>query len=307
MTRSKVKLEFISNDASRRKSFGKRNKGLQKKVNELSTLCGIPACAIIYSPYNTNPDVWPSNAGAHSVISEFRALPVLDRQKKMLDQETFIRQRIAKVSEQLSKEKRESRVGEMTEVMFQCLDGNMGMFDLNIVDLNDLSYIIDQKLKDLHRKIDVLGYSPAMEVGESSNAAAAAAPSQGSGATLAGTVHEVGSYSSTAGAAALFNSIQQQIPPPGAPNVGLYEQPWSQSQNQYQQQSFVEMMNHQHMSHAGEQMGFQFMGHNHHHPHHQPQQQQIPGYSSITPVAASSSSTNPVTRPNPTTNHIWIP
>ncbi|CAA7052358.1 unnamed protein product [Microthlaspi erraticum] len=108
-----------------------------------------------------------------------------------------------------------------------------------------------------------------MEVGESSNAAAAAAPSQGSGATLAGTVHE--------------------------------------SQNQYQQQSFVEMMNHQHMSHAGEQMGFQFMGHNHHHPHHQPQQQQIPGDSSIAPVAASSSSTNPVTGPNPTTNHIWFP
>ncbi|CAA7052359.1 unnamed protein product [Microthlaspi erraticum] len=55
MTRSKVKLEFISNDASRKNTFRKRNKGLLKKVNELSTLCGIPACAIIYSPYNTNP------------------------------------------------------------------------------------------------------------------------------------------------------------------------------------------------------------------------------------------------------------
>ncbi|CAA7045188.1 unnamed protein product [Microthlaspi erraticum] len=97
-----------------------------------------------------------------------------------------------------------------------------------------------------------------MEVGESSNAAAAAAPSQGSGAALAGTVHE--------------------------------------TQNQYQQQSFVEMMN--------EQMGFQFMGHNH---HHQPQQQQIPGDSPIAPPGASSSSTNPVTGPNPTTNNIWFP
>ncbi|CAA7022034.1 unnamed protein product [Microthlaspi erraticum] len=82
-----------------------------KKVNELSTLCGVPACAIIYSPYTTNPDVWPSNAGAHSVISEFRALPVLDQQKKMLDQEAFIRQRIAKLSEQLRKRVRRAGSG----------------------------------------------------------------------------------------------------------------------------------------------------------------------------------------------------
>ncbi|CAA7045509.1 unnamed protein product [Microthlaspi erraticum] len=267
MTRSKVKLAYISNDCKRKSTFRKRNKGLLKKVNELSTLCGVSACAIVYSPYTTNPDVWPSNAGVHSVISEFRGLPVLDQQKKMLDQEAFIRQRITKASEHLKKVSKENREREMTELMFQWLKGNVGRFHLNIVDLNDLGFMIDQKLKDLNRRIDVLGYPAAMEVGEPSNAAAAAA--------------------------ALFNSIQQQqqIPPPGAPNVGLYEQPWNQTQNQYQQQSFVEMMN--------EQMGFQFMGHNHHHHHHQPQQQQIPGDSSIAPAAASSSSAKPRYRAKP--------
>ena len=31
-----------------------------KKVSELSTLCGIEACAIVYSPYDAQPEVWPS-------------------------------------------------------------------------------------------------------------------------------------------------------------------------------------------------------------------------------------------------------
>ncbi|CAH8387939.1 unnamed protein product [Eruca vesicaria subsp. sativa] len=56
----------------------KRKKGLLKKVNELSTLCGINACAIIYSPYDTNPEVWPSNFGVQRVISDYRQLPEME-------------------------------------------------------------------------------------------------------------------------------------------------------------------------------------------------------------------------------------
>ncbi|CAH8259504.1 unnamed protein product [Arabidopsis lyrata] len=63
MTRKKVKVAYISNNSSRKATFKKRKKGLMKKVNELSTLCGINACAIIYSPYDSNPEVWPSNSG----------------------------------------------------------------------------------------------------------------------------------------------------------------------------------------------------------------------------------------------------
>ncbi|KAF5764506.1 putative transcription factor MADS-type1 family [Helianthus annuus] len=51
MTRKKVKLAFIMNDSARKATYKKRKKGLMKKVNELSTLCGIDACVIIYSPY----------------------------------------------------------------------------------------------------------------------------------------------------------------------------------------------------------------------------------------------------------------
>ncbi|CAA7015906.1 unnamed protein product [Microthlaspi erraticum] len=305
-----------------------------KKVNELSTLCGITACAIIYSPYDSNPEVWPSNAGVQRVISEFRTLPEMDQHKKMVDQETFLRQRIAKASEHLKRQRKDNRELEMTEVMFQCLVGNMGMFHLNIMDLNDLGYLIDQYLKDVNRRIEIMR-NAGMEIGESSNAAAEAeAPAEGTDSGLmaivpaattpATTVHEVGASSSSAAAMAFFNPIQQQhhqpqpqhFRLPAAPHAGFYEQPrglnLNQSHLQNQQQWFMEMMNHpEQMSYAAEQMGFPFMDdnqhhRNHHHHHHQPQQQQQnSGESSAAPTTVSSSSIVPVTSPN-FTNNIWF-
>ncbi|CAH2054913.1 unnamed protein product [Thlaspi arvense] len=332
MTRKKVKLAFIANDSSRKATFKKRKKGLMKKVNELSTLCGITACAIIYSPYDSNPEVWPSNSGVQRVVTEFRTLPEMDQHKKMVDQETFLRQRIAKASEHLKRQRKDNREIEMTEVMFQCLVGNMGMFHLNIMDLNDLGYLIEQYLKDINRRIEILGNS-GMEVGESSNAVAATSPSEaakslaiGTATTTQGaTTHEVGASSSAAAAAAFFNSIQhqhhqQQYLHPVPPHVGFYEQSrnlnLNQNHNQNQQQWFMEMVNNpEQMNYAAEQMGFPFMDDNHHgrshhhqhqiHQHHHLQQQQVPNDSSTAPATTSSTNIISGANPNPN-NNLWF-
>ena len=94
MTRKKVKLAFILNNASRKATYKKRKKGLLKKVHELSTLCGIPAGAIIYSPYDPTPEVWPDADGIQQVIAAFRSLPELERHKNMVNQEEYLKQRI---------------------------------------------------------------------------------------------------------------------------------------------------------------------------------------------------------------------
>ncbi|KAI4333301.1 hypothetical protein L6164_018131 [Bauhinia variegata] len=41
MTRGKVKLQLIANESTRRAAFRKRKKGLLKKVDELTKLCGV--------------------------------------------------------------------------------------------------------------------------------------------------------------------------------------------------------------------------------------------------------------------------
>ncbi|MBA0875894.1 hypothetical protein Goshw_003691 [Gossypium schwendimanii] len=60
MIRKKVKLAYITNDSSRKATYKKRKKGLMKKMSELSTYCGIDTCAIMYSPYESETEFWPS-------------------------------------------------------------------------------------------------------------------------------------------------------------------------------------------------------------------------------------------------------
>ncbi|PQM37957.1 agamous-like MADS-box protein AGL80 isoform X1 [Prunus yedoensis var. nudiflora] len=115
----KVSLTYITNDSARKATFKKRKKGLMKKANELSTLCDIQACVIIYSQYESHPEVWPSPLGVQHIVSQFRSLPEMDQSKKMVNQETFLRQRIVKAKEQLKKLRKENREKEMSRVMFQ--------------------------------------------------------------------------------------------------------------------------------------------------------------------------------------------
>ncbi|KAJ4837015.1 hypothetical protein Tsubulata_020368 [Turnera subulata] len=155
MTRKKVKLAFIDNDAARKATFKKRRKGLIKKVSELSTLCGVDACAIIYSPYETQPEVWPSPVGVHRVLSQFREMPEIEQSKKMVNHESFLHQRIAKTGEQLKKQRRDNREKEVTQAMYQCLMGK-SLAGLNMVDLSDLGWLIDQTIKDIDRQTETL-------------------------------------------------------------------------------------------------------------------------------------------------------
>ena len=85
MTRKKVKLAYISNDSARKATFKKRKKGLMKKVSELSTLCGIEACAIVYSPYDAQPEVWPSPIMVQRVLARFKNMPEMEQSKKMVN------------------------------------------------------------------------------------------------------------------------------------------------------------------------------------------------------------------------------
>jgi hypothetical protein len=186
MTRKKVKLAFIVNDSARKATFKKRRKGLMKKVSELSTLCGIDACAIIYSPYDSQPEVWPSPLGVQRVLSKFKTMPEMEQSKKMVNQESFLRQRITKASEQLRKQRKENREKEVTQAMFQCLTGKINLANLNMIDLNDLGWMIDRNLKDVEKRVETLNKRSRSSTGGTSHtsqlaavAATGAGPSNG--------------------------------------------------------------------------------------------------------------------------------
>ncbi|EOY10302.1 AGAMOUS-like 80, putative [Theobroma cacao] len=120
MTRKKVKLSYITKDSARKSTFKKGKKGLLKKASELSTLCGIEGFMIIYNPYDAQ-----------------------------------LEQRIEQANKQLKRQCRDNREKETTQVMFQCL-AKQGLEILNVTDLSDLGWLLEQNLKDIDKKIYTL-------------------------------------------------------------------------------------------------------------------------------------------------------
>ncbi|KAG8391410.1 hypothetical protein BUALT_Bualt01G0184700 [Buddleja alternifolia] len=156
MTRKKVTLAYITNDSERKASFKKRKKGLIKKVNELSTLCDVEACAIIYSPYDEDPEVWPSRQGAEAVLARFMNLSEMDQTRKMVNQESFTRQRIKKAEEQLHRIRKENKHKELEIFMYKCIASVASMDDFDVRDAKEMRWVVNQTLRTINSKMEAL-------------------------------------------------------------------------------------------------------------------------------------------------------
>jgi hypothetical protein len=155
MPRRKVKLAFISEELARKVTYNKRKKGLIKKVAELTTLCDVPACAIISSPFDSETEVWPNREGAMKVIDRYHNSYMLD-EKRNVNQERFIMQMITKGRDQARKMKHDNREKELNLLMFICLQNNNIAIDLNAEELKDFDKLVEKKLKEVGSKIETL-------------------------------------------------------------------------------------------------------------------------------------------------------
>ncbi|XP_057418134.1 LOW QUALITY PROTEIN: agamous-like MADS-box protein AGL80 [Lotus japonicus] len=154
MTRRKGKLAFIVKDSARKATYRKRKKGLMKKVDELSTLWGIEACAIIYSPFEPQPVIWPSPSWVQRALERLKTMPELELSKKMVNQETLMKQMILKVKDQVMNQRKENREKEMDLHMYRCINARKVLPNMNMNDLNDLAWVIDQNLKEVDRELE---------------------------------------------------------------------------------------------------------------------------------------------------------
>ncbi|ESQ32186.1 hypothetical protein EUTSA_v10004893mg [Eutrema salsugineum] len=156
MTRQKVKMVYIENESSRKSTYKKRKSGILKKAYELATLCDVPIAVMIDSPYDLSPEMWPSREAVEHVVSEWNKLSVMEKTKKMVNQETFLQQRIFKSNESWKKMWKENKELEMKEVMFDCLSGKTSVTRTKKSDLRDFNCVIEQYLKDLNRRVEIL-------------------------------------------------------------------------------------------------------------------------------------------------------
>ncbi|MBA0761620.1 hypothetical protein Gotri_024241, partial [Gossypium trilobum] len=119
-------------------------------MSELSTLCGINACAIMYSPYESQLEVWPSPIEGQQVLSKFRMILEMEQRKNMVNQESFLSQRTVKVVEQLKKHCKDNQEKEMTLVMFNNICGKWVIHGFNFRDINDLN----EKISNIDKRMD---------------------------------------------------------------------------------------------------------------------------------------------------------
>uniref|UniRef100_A0A803KU18 MADS-box domain-containing protein n=1 Tax=Chenopodium quinoa TaxID=63459 RepID=A0A803KU18_CHEQI len=90
MTRKKVKLAFIENNTARKATLSKRTHGLVKKTQELSVLCDVDACVIIYAKDTQVPVVWPSSdPEVRRIIAKYQDNPDMYQLERRLDQQSF--------------------------------------------------------------------------------------------------------------------------------------------------------------------------------------------------------------------------
>ncbi|XP_059296607.1 agamous-like MADS-box protein AGL92 [Lycium ferocissimum] len=153
MTRKKVKLALIESITERKASYKKRQKGFLKKAQEISTLCDVDVAIVIYSAYHNEPVVFPNHGVAIDTFTKLRQLSELEQLENMASLEEFTKQRIKKLEAQLLKVRKGNRVKEFTNKMHEMLNGKDIPSGMHPNDLNDLSYVINQNLKQVHEAI----------------------------------------------------------------------------------------------------------------------------------------------------------
>lgn len=152
MGRRKVTHELISEKSTRRVTFRKRKEGILKKINELTILCGLRACAIIYSDYKDGPEVWPNRREVRVLLNRFSALPKEKQTKYMMDQKDLMTRMIQDAEKKLEKEQMHSRAMEL---------GMIAAFS----DLDDADYsedlikaadVVEKRINVIRQRIEAL-------------------------------------------------------------------------------------------------------------------------------------------------------
>ncbi|XP_047331933.1 agamous-like MADS-box protein AGL80 [Impatiens glandulifera] len=161
MGRSKVKYSYILNHTLRRNTLRKRRLCVAKKLYELTTLCDVEACTVIYSEIDSEPFVWPSIDEVRRLITKYHTFSKAERGKRKVNQETFTRQRLGKTEEMLRRQQRENRRNQMTYIMYQSMiNPQTAMSRLNVEDFVELDRVTGQNLEEVTRMMATFNPPP---------------------------------------------------------------------------------------------------------------------------------------------------
>ncbi|KAL6322390.1 hypothetical protein AAG906_007943 [Vitis piasezkii] len=161
MGRSRLPLELIPKEKSRKITFQKRTMGLKKKTYEISTLCGVDACVIIYNWTSDDrpmePIFWPSNPEeVKSIINRYKEHSKEERGLKTLDLSGFFEERTKKIQKEISKLGHQGA----DQTKYPTWDDRLN--DLSADQLRELVNALGNKLEVIKSRVELLKMSQAL-------------------------------------------------------------------------------------------------------------------------------------------------
>jgi hypothetical protein len=119
----------LESEKKRKKALRRRLPILVKKTEQFATLCGVPACLVVYSPGEAEPVVWPSPEAAADVVQKYRDQPDVRNFKNELDCKEFLQQKNDKVRAQISRVQQQRREAEIKLAITEAVAGRRVSFD----------------------------------------------------------------------------------------------------------------------------------------------------------------------------------
>ncbi|KAL2944898.1 Agamous-like MADS-box protein AGL17 [Bienertia sinuspersici] len=167
MGRVKIAMEFISKEKARNNTFAKRKKGLLKKGQELSILCNVPVCIIIY-PYKEGkqqqqqqPEVYSFKEDietaksirdpkiAWEIIDRYLRVPNEEKNKNSLNLYDMFDEWTRKADQELTKLRHKNALTK-----YPCSISTINEF--SVEQLMKLVVHLDQKIELIKQRIGVI-------------------------------------------------------------------------------------------------------------------------------------------------------
>ncbi|ESQ48862.1 hypothetical protein EUTSA_v10021945mg, partial [Eutrema salsugineum] len=159
MPRKKIRLTLVANENKRATSLRKRKLGLVKKVRELTILCDVKACLIIFSPNDAEPMVWPSVEAARDLLDDYFALPEFEKKQNETTLESYLKEKTRKVHEQLTEIKKKNTEQVIDQLMVQLSSGRR-MDDLNLSEIYQLLSFLKGAIMNFRKRLSFLQQPP---------------------------------------------------------------------------------------------------------------------------------------------------
>lgn len=160
MMRKRIKLAWISNATSRRATFRKRSQGLAKKMDELTILCGVEGCVLIFNPEGEDLFVWPSCEKATELLTKFDNMPKAKKGKKTLNHARYMEERNKKLHQDILKLEKRNMEMKASLIMYVINCQGKRPEELTEEECYVLKRFTEEKLKDIRRRTHLLPPAP---------------------------------------------------------------------------------------------------------------------------------------------------